>query len=138
MVIEQMLMENIRQTGRNARRLAHSNGQPRGFGHILELLSHDGISQQQIADTLQIRPQSVSEAVASLHSRGYIRREPSPSDKRMTLIYITDAGIRRREELREERKAHAMQIFSALTESEKQELLRLLEKTNGAFEKEVP
>ncbi len=108
---------------------------PRGFGHILDLLSEEeGISQQQIAGTLEIRPQSVSEAISAMESRGYIRKEISASDRRVTLIYLTYEGVQRRMELAKERESHAKSFFAVLSEEEKSELGRLLEKLNCTFD----
>ena len=140
MITEQKLMRNLMRAAGTARRRPDGDtaGRPtgRGFGHILDLLQKEGISQQQIADTLGIRPQSVSEAVSVLESRGYICRIPSESDRRKLLICITDEGLKHREEIAESRKAHAEQFFSSLTQEEKAQLLMLLEKLNSHHNKE--
>jgi len=140
LTIEQQLMQNLRRAFSPARRHPHSQAgqsQPRhrGLGHVLDLLSEtDGISQQQIADTLKIRPQSVSEALMLLEERGFIRRESSEKDKRVTLIYINEEGRLRAAELAQERKAHAERFFSVLDEEEKSSLLQLLGKLNAPRE----
>ena len=101
----------------------------RGFGHILDLLQEgNGVSQQQLADILGIRPQSVSEAVSTLEERCYVIKKTSEKDKRMTLVYITEQGIHKRQELAEERKAHAQKFFSVLSDGEKEQLMLILEK----------
>lgn len=137
MIIEQRLMRNLMRACGASRRLkgkSEDSAMPkgRGFGHILDLLSEEGMSQQQIAAALDIRAQSVSEAIAVLESRGFIRKEASRTDKRMTLIFITPEGENRRREIFEERKAHAIEFFSVLNEEEKEQLLHLLEKMNSA------
>lgn len=131
MTIEQELMRLMKQTHALARRRPPDGegcqGRQRGAGHILELLTREpGISQQQIADTLGIRPQSASEAIALLAERGYVRRECSPEDRRVTLIHLTGAGAAHAQELAEERRAHAIRFFSVLTEEEKETLRALL------------
>ena len=139
MTMEQKIMRNLMRAGGGARRHhrkpedAHCR-RPMGFGHILELLSEEGMSQQQIAETLGIRAQSVSEAISVLESRGYVRRQPSDSDRRKILVCITDEGRQHREEMAQQRAEHAREYFSVLTEEEKTELLRLLEKVNLAAE----
>ncbi|MBR2028046.1 MAG: MarR family transcriptional regulator [Oscillospiraceae bacterium] len=135
-IMEQKLMRNLMRAAGTARRRtegdgAHTGHHSRGFGHILDLLDKDGISQQQIADTLGIRPQSVSEAVTVLESRGYVCRIPSATDKRKLLICITDTGAEHRQELAQRRKVHAQQFFAALNQEEKAQLLTLLEKLNS-------
>ena len=144
MILEQKLMRNLMRAAGTARRRREGDGadgkhnqhKGRGFGHILDMLSAEGISQQQIADNLGIRPQSVSEAVSVLESRGYICRKADEADRRKMLIHITAEGEKHREEIAAERAAHAQQYFSALTQEEKAQLLALLEKLNSASHKE--
>ena len=95
---EMELMRLLKQSHALARR--HPRGErggegcrSRGAGHILELLTErSGVSQQTIADALGVRAQSASEALAMLEGQGFIRREASPCDRRVTLIHLTDAG----------------------------------------------
>lgn len=106
---------------------------PSGMGHILDLLQREnGLSQQQIANTLGIRPQSVSEAVTRLEARGLICKKLDEHDRRVTRIFITQEGIARRRELTELRSAHAQAFFAALTEEEKATLAGLLKKLEAA------
>ncbi len=107
----------------------------RGFGHILDLLSgNDGLSQQQIADALDIRPQSASEAIANMEQAGLVRREANTQDRRSTLIYITPEGKQRQAELLYERIRNAKRVLSPLNEEEKRTLLALLEKVTDALQ----
>ena len=107
----------------------------RGFGRILELLSrYDGLSQRQIADMLDIRPQSISEAIATLEERGLIRKEINEQDRRGLLIYITEDGLKMQTELYNERVRNAKRIFASISEEEKQTLLGLLEKVTAALQ----
>lgn len=138
MILEQKLMRNLMRAAGTARRRregdnANGTHKGRGFGHILDMLGTEGISQQQIADNLGIRPQSVSEAVTVLENRGFICRQPSENDKRKMLIFITEAGLKHREEIAAERIVHSQQFFSALTQEEKAQLLTLLEKLNSQY-----
>ena len=142
MNLEQQLMHSLRRTMSAMRRHprghgGHHHGKPRGFGHILELLAAgDGVSQQQLADRLGIRPQSVSEAVTLLEKRGFARKEASEKDRRVTLIYITGEGRAHAAELAGERKDHAERFFAVLTREEKETLLNLLNKLNAEREVE--
>lgn len=45
-----------------------------------------------IGSRLQVHPTSVTNAVDRLEAAGLVRREPHPSDRRATLVAITDAG----------------------------------------------
>ena len=41
---------------------------------------------------LQVHPTSVTNAVDRLETAGYVRRTPHPSDRRTTLVEITESG----------------------------------------------
>lgn len=136
MNIDQQLMHNLKRACAASRRHPHGphghHPAHRGFGHVLEFLAqNDGVSQQQVADGLVIRPQSVCEAITVLEERGFIRKEISAKDRRVTRIYLTEQGRIREAELTQEHKAHAERFFSVLSGEEKTELLALLTKLNA-------
>lgn len=140
MEIEQAIMRNLMRIASNSRRKRRDMPREethrcRGFGHILDLLSkNDGLSQKQLADMLDIRPQSISEAITAMESYGLVHKEISEQDKRCALVYITEAGAERQAKLLEERRLNAKRIFGALDEEEKDTLLALLEKVTSALQ----
>lgn len=142
-MLEHSIMRNIMRVASGARRRPKEQprekmGKCRGFGHILDLLTEqDGITQQQIAETLDIRPQSASEAIGNMEAQGLLTRQINEQDRRSCRIYITDAGRVRQRELLNMRIENAKRVMSPLTEDEKNTLLHLLEKvTAGMQEKE--
>lgn len=108
----------------------HAQGQ----GKILTALCHggDGIPQSTLASTLDIRPQSLSEALCRLEEAQLIERRPSPDDKRKTLVYLTEKGIEREQRLSARRTAAAQSTLAPLDETEKKQLFSLLEKILSA------
>lgn len=106
-----------------------------GYGHILDLLSqNDGLSQRQIAEALHIRPQSASEAIASMEGQGLVEKRANEQDRRISLVYITQAGRQQQIDLRNERIENARRIFEPLTDDEKETLLKLLNKAASALQ----
>ncbi|MFD4256924.1 MarR family winged helix-turn-helix transcriptional regulator [Streptomyces sp. NPDC058534] len=55
---------------------------------------HDGISAAQLARDSFVTAQSMADMVRALESRGLIRREPNPANRRERLILLADAGRR--------------------------------------------
>ncbi|MFW6000862.1 MAG: MarR family winged helix-turn-helix transcriptional regulator [Halanaerobium sp.] len=49
----------------------------------------DGISQQSLKDNLAVDKATVSRSVSTLIEKGYLKKESSPEDKRINLIFIT-------------------------------------------------
>ena len=106
-----------------------------GYGRVLDVLSqNDGLSQREIAELLNIRPQSASEAIASMEGQGLIEKRANEQDKRSSLIYITQAGRQRQIDLRNERVENARRIFEPLTDQEKETLLELLNKAASSLQ----
>lgn len=106
-----------------------------GYGHILDLLSqNEGLSQREIAEALNIRPQSASEAITSMESQGLVEKQINEQDKRSSLIYITQEGRCRQIALQKERIRNAQRIFEPLTGKEKEILFALLKKTAAALQ----
>ena len=140
MELEYCIMSNIIRISHNGRRKMHNQPEQagcrhRGYGHILDLLSkHNGLTQQQIAQMLGIRPQSASEAVSNLEEQGMVKKSPHPLDKRSYLLHITPEGLKRQGEIRERRQENACRIFAPLSEEEKDTLQALLCKVVAALE----
>ena len=127
----------IASGGRRRHNLSSGADKPKfcGYGRILDVLSKtDGVSQREIAELLYIRPQSASEALASMEGQGLIEKRTSETDKRCSLIYITQAGRERQIALRNERIENARRVFQPLTEDEKNTLLELLNKAASALQ----
>jgi DNA-binding MarR family transcriptional regulator len=124
------LMQRVLSLYRRGIPSIEENGYHHGTGRILSKLVHqgDGISQAALAEKMNIRPQSMSEALTRLEEHGLIRRLPNPQDKRGTLVYLTDEGRFREAELAERRRQTADSLLCVLNESEKDTLATLLGK----------
>ena len=108
-----------------------------GYGYVLDALKDDrGMSQQEIADAIGIRAQSLSEAISVLEERGFVRREQSECDRRVTLVYITEKGSEKRQELAERREIKAREFFKCLDDGERDTLCLLLAKLSCREETE--
>ncbi|MGZ4626008.1 MAG: MarR family winged helix-turn-helix transcriptional regulator [Kineosporiaceae bacterium] len=60
---------------------------------MLLLLSRRGsLPMARIGERLQVHPASVTNAVDRLEGQGFVRRTPHPTDRRATLVEITDDG----------------------------------------------
>lgn len=61
--------------------------------HLLWLLHHDGASTQQaLARTLGVSPANITGLVDGLERNGYAERRPHPTDRRATLVTLTERG----------------------------------------------
>ncbi len=75
----------------------------RGRGRIIAMLKiKDGLSAKELAQVLGIRVSSLNETLAKMEKDGLIERKPSDADKRVVLIYLTEAGCNIEIEQRDE------------------------------------
>ena len=91
-----------------------------------------GVRQKTLTEELRINPSSVSELISKLESDGYVKRTVDPTDKRATLITLTELGEARAAELADERAEKMGKAFARLTDEEKEQLIALLEKLTAA------
>ena len=109
-----------------------------GYGRILSVLSQqkEGISQKELAESLGIRPQSLTDALEILEKEGLIERRRSESDKRQVMVTILKEGIEAEKHDSQIRKEVSQYLFACLDEEEKPTLYDLLEKVNSPKEEE--
>ena len=88
------------------------------------------ITQRALTELLGIQPGSVSEVLTKLEHSGLIQRVPCKADRRTVTVSLTPEGARRAAQLRQQRIARHDEMFSCLSDSEKDTLLRLLQALN--------
>ncbi len=59
---------------------------------LLVLSSRGTLPMARIGERLQVHPASVTNAVDRLQGQGFVERTPHPTDRRATLVGLTDAG----------------------------------------------
>ena len=65
-------------------------GQPPVLFHLWE---KDGRSQTELAELLCIKPATMTKMINRMEKAGFIRREADLKDQRVSLIYLTEAGL---------------------------------------------
>ena len=65
--------------------------------YLTALYRRPGISQEEMARTLNVNKSSVTRQLSILEEKGYIRREPAPADKRLSLVYPTEKAMQVKE-----------------------------------------
>lgn len=96
--------------------------------NVLTILEHapEPLSPRAIADALIVTSSTVTGLLDSLEKRGLIRRTPHPSDRRMLLIEITDAGRMLMQDLGQPLVRSEMEWMSCLTSEEHEQLIKQL------------
>jgi DNA-binding MarR family transcriptional regulator len=99
-------------------------------GLVLSILadSESPLPPNQIAERLIISRATVTGLVDSLEQRGYVRRLPHPSDRRMLLIEPTDTGKQVANAFRPIVHQHQKVWMDILNEKEQEQLLNFLKR----------
>ncbi len=99
------------------------------FGALVTLRRIDqpgGISQRQLMRELNLSSGTVSVRVERLSDRGLVTRTTDPTDRRNTLITLTDAGRTLFEEVTPAHIATENRLLAALTSDQRDQLTELL------------
>jgi MarR family transcriptional regulator, lower aerobic nicotinate degradation pathway regulator len=86
------------------------------------------LSQQAIGERLRIDRTTMVSLIDDLEQAGFVKRERNPDDRRAYVIRLTAEGRRAQARAEKAVDAHALQFFGQLSEAERQELHRLLER----------
>jgi DNA-binding MarR family transcriptional regulator len=83
--------------------------------HLLWHLHHEGASTQRVlADALRVSPRNVTGLVDGLAEAGFVTRSPHPSDRRATLVSLTERGAGSMAQLARDHQALAELLFGEL------------------------
>ena len=123
---------NLRDLGHMLRFLFEGRGSQK---RILIILREAGrMTQRELTERLGIQPGSASEVLGKLERAGSIERKLSQSDRRTTDVQLTEQGQVQAEEAARQRKTRHQEMFSCLSEEEKDTLLALIEKLNADWD----
>ncbi len=105
--------------------------------HLLHILKKNpSINQKVFAEKVHVRPQSLGEMLTKMEENGLIVRRKDPSDGRAILVDLTPAGKAAEQAHHEKVQKDIEARYSALTDEELAEYLRLTQKINETLETE--
>ncbi len=82
----------------------------------------------ELSDHLHIAARSTTEVIDALQAKGLVERSSDPSDRRATLAALTEQGGQVGMAIRSARVAEAERFFGALSETDRNQLRRILRK----------
>ena len=103
----------------------------KGQGRLIAFLKRkDGLSTKDLSEILNISVTSLNETLNKLEHQGFIKKVPSPNDKRVLLVELTEKG-----RALEFKNHEDIDIFDALSEEEKEKLNEYLNRLMGELHK---
>lgn len=94
--------------------------------YLTTLYRQPGISQEEMARSLNVNKSSVTRQLAVLEEKGYVRREPSATDKRILLVYPTEKALALKSRLFTCYSDWSSYLTQDFTEDEKAQLSALM------------
>ena len=111
---------------KSAETLAPWDITPAHLRALRTLSRHGTMRLSELSDYLQVAPRTATEVVDALESRDLARRRADPSDRRATLVEMTEQGASVLAEIRAARGTEAGRVFGRLSLADRAELARIL------------
>lgn len=133
-----------RRIHRMEHRMAHcemrgTRWMQRGYAHLLSIISRrNGASQGDLAEEMDVRPSSMTEALLKMEAAGLIARKQDERDQRIMRIFLAEAGERAVLQSNAAAADMAERLFGGLTSEEQVQLLSLIEKLSSSLEEIDP
>ena len=89
-----------------------------------------------ISDELGVTRRNVTALVDALEEEGLVKRMPHPSDRRATIIELTEKGAETTNNTYNDHRTGVAELFASLSEDEQQELIRVLGTLREALRQE--
>lgn len=104
---------------------------------VLELLFHKGKqTTQTIKEKILIASSSTTYVIDQLENKGYVERQVSEKDRRVTYVHISEKGKTLMEDIFPQHAETIKNCFSNLEANELEQLLKLLAKMNRQLDKQ--
>lgn len=118
---------SLRHRARAAGLLAPLGLHPGQEALLLRLARTGPATQAQLSDALSVEPPSVTLMARKLEASGYIRRKTAPTDKRASIVELTDSGKALVDRVKQLWRALAEETVTGLPTETVAELPRILE-----------
>ena len=101
------------------------------FAILQALVDEPGADQISIAQRVALDAATSGSVIMRLEERGWLRREPSPIDRRRKLLWLTAEGEKKAMEMKKHARKVQQRLLERLTASEQVQLVALLKKVSG-------
>ncbi|MFM7330512.1 MAG: MarR family winged helix-turn-helix transcriptional regulator [Brachymonas sp.] len=109
-----------------AEELGHYEVTSLQFAIMQALVDEPGADQITVAQRVALDAATSGSVIMRLEERGWLRREPSPADKRRKLLWLTSEGETMAMEMKKPARKVQQRLLGALDEVEKKQFLGML------------
>ncbi len=86
----------------------------------------NGMRSSELAAHLHIAARSATEVIDALEAKGLVARTPDPTDRRATLVTLTERGTDLMDAVRRARGLESEKLFDRLSHTDRAHLARIL------------
>lgn len=105
-------------------------------GFLRVVCEEEGISQDQLAQRVGVDKSNIARQAAFLEEEGFLRREPSRSDKRVLCLYPTEKTVAMLPQLQTATQQWEQELLAELSEQEVRQFTQLLTRLRAKAEQE--
>ena len=117
------LRPTITRLARRLRQQDHTGLGPTTTAALASIKKHGGPTHGELASIEQVAPPTITAVVGKLESLGFVTREAGTTDRRVTRIRITSAGLEQLDEVRSRRTSWLASQLASLSDDERQRLV---------------
>ena len=118
-----VLRPTITRLARRLRQQDHTGLGPTMTAALSSIAKHGGPTHGELAAIEQVAPPTITAVVGKMENLGLVTRETGTTDRRVTLIRITPAGIDQLHEVRSRRTSWLAFQLDSLTDDERRRLV---------------
>jgi MarR family transcriptional regulator, lower aerobic nicotinate degradation pathway regulator len=98
------------------------------FAILQALVDEPGADQITVAQRVALDAATSGSVIMRLEERGWLRREPSPTDKRRKLLWLTPEGQAQALAMKKHAKKVQQRLLESLSEAERVQFVALLKR----------
>lgn len=107
-------------------------------GLIWELQRNGPVTQRTLSRMLRVTPRNVTGLVDALEADGIVARKAHPSDRRATLVSLTEKGVSLGRALRREQDGFAQRLFDGFAADDLSAFTAVLDRVLARITKAMP
>jgi DNA-binding MarR family transcriptional regulator len=105
---------------------------------LWRLRARSPLTQRQLSQQLRCTPRNVTDLVDALETAGLVARGPHPTDRRATLVSLTDPGKTAAERMQAEYRQFAAELFRDVPPAELASFVKVVDHALGRLRESGP
>lgn len=98
--------------------------------YLVNLYGNNGVTQQELSDIINMDKTTTARTIDKLVKAGYVRKQPSDTDKRAYLLYTTDRAEAIKHTLLELMAEWNQLLFTGFDEAERATVVALMDRVS--------